>query len=214
MTSSPSHKVAGYKSPIVQMRQLLSLYANVRPIQSNDQNLAAPIDMLIIRENTECLYVKQEKETMEDGQRVARATRVITEHASRRVAKMALDRAWDRYQVRLSTNGAASTKPKVTVVHKANVLSVTDGLFRECALDEHKRHPHSAEIQLEEQLVDSMVYRMFREPQVFDVVVAPNLYGDIISDGAAALVGSLGVVPGANVGENFVMGEPGMFIFH
>jgi homoisocitrate dehydrogenase len=80
-------------------------------------------------------------------------------------------------------------------------------------LAEYNADPrYASHIQLEEQLVDSMVYRMFREPHAFDVVVAPNLYGDILSDGAAALVGSLGLVAGANVGDSFVMGEPGIFI--
>jgi homoisocitrate dehydrogenase len=95
--------------------------------------------------------------------------------------------------------------PLVTAVHKSNVLSITDGLFRESVINVQKDFK---DVKLEEQLVDSMVYRMFREPHMFDVVVAPNLYGDILSDGAAALVGSLGLVGSANIGDKFVMGEP------
>lgn len=95
--------------------------------------------------------------------------------------------------------------PKVTIVHKSNVLSVSDGLFRESCRSVSK-DPKYASIEVEEQLVDSMVYRLFREPHCFDVCVAPNLYGDILSDGAAALVGSLGVVGSANVGDSFVIG--------
>jgi homoisocitrate dehydrogenase len=95
--------------------------------------------------------------------------------------------------------------PLVTAVHKSNVLSITDGLFRESVINVHKDFK---DIRLEEQLVDSMVYRLFREPHMFDVVVAPNLYGDILSDGAAALAGSLGLVGSANIGDSFVMGEP------
>jgi len=95
----------------------------------------------------------------------------------------------------------------VTIVHKSNVLSVTDGLFRETVLAVSK-DPAYAGIKVEEQLVDSMVYKLFRDPSHFDVVVAPNMYGDIISDGAAALVGSLGVVPSTNVGDSHVMAEP------
>jgi len=96
-------------------------------------------------------------------------------------------------------------------VHKSNVLSVTDGLFRETVRGVPKLDGIDGKydpVRIEEQLVDSMVYRMFREPQVFDVAVAPNMYGDIISDAAAALVGSLGLVPSVNAGDNFVMGEP------
>ncbi len=93
----------------------------------------------------------------------------------------------------------------MTIVHKANVLSVTDGLFREAALAVAAEFP---DVDVEEQLVDSMLYRMIREPERYDVVVAPNLYGDILSDGGAALVGGLGLVPSANVGDNFVLVEP------
>ena len=103
--------------------------------------------------------------------------------ASRRIGKCALELAYKRFQA----SGGAK-KRKLTVVHKSNVLSITDGLFRESVLDEYRKDPRfTASIQLEEQLVDSMVYRMFREPEAFDVVVAPNLYGDIIR-----LVGWLG----------------------
>jgi len=93
----------------------------------------------------------------------------------------------------------------VTIVHKSNVLSITDGLFRETIFQVSSEYP---DIPVEEQIVDSMVYKLFREPYKFDVIVAPNLYGDIISDAAAALVGSLGLVPGANVGDYFYLAEP------
>jgi homoisocitrate dehydrogenase len=90
-------------------------------------------------------------------------------------------------------------------VHKANVLAITDGLFREACLQVASEFP---DVECEEQLVDSMVYRMIRQPERYDVVVAPNLYGDILSDAAAALVGGLGLVPSANVGDDFVLAEP------
>jgi homoisocitrate dehydrogenase len=93
----------------------------------------------------------------------------------------------------------------VTVVHKSNVLSISDGLFRESALAVASDYP---DVEVEEQLVDSMVYRMILEPQRYDVVVAPNLYGDILSDAAAALAGGLGLAPSANVGDRFVLAEP------
>ncbi|KAI8823347.1 uncharacterized protein EV422DRAFT_520652 [Fimicolochytrium jonesii] len=208
--SSPSHKVAGYSSPIVALRKTMDLYANVRPVASPVGSSEKPIDMLIIRENTECLYIKSERiETAADGTKVAWADRKISEFASKRVGRMAFNLALKRAELRKARSGGAQTvPPKVTVVHKSNVLSVTDGLFRESVLAVQSEKPEYAAVKVEEQLVDSMVYRMFREPHVFDVAVAPNLYGDIISDGAAALVGSLGVVASANVGDNFVLGEP------
>ena len=95
----------------------------------------------------------------------------------------------------------------MTVTHKSNVLSQTDGLFREAARAALAEGRY-ARVAVEEQIVDSMVYKLFRQPGAYDVIVAPNLYGDILSDGAAALVGSLGLVPSANVGDGFAIGEP------
>ncbi|ORZ06224.1 hypothetical protein BCR42DRAFT_173400 [Absidia repens] len=215
--SSPSHKVAGYSSPIVALRKHLDLYANVRPVAS----VASPafpnqkvLDMLIIRENTECLYIKSERQEVDPatGLKVAYADRKISEYASKRAGTMAFNMALTRQQLREQKpleKRIWKNKPRVTIVHKSNVMSVTDGLWRETVRAVKESNPEKyGGVDMEEQLVDSMVYRMFREPEAFDVVVAPNLYGDIISDGAAALVGSLGVVPSANVGDNFVMGEP------
>ncbi|RKP26053.1 hypothetical protein SYNPS1DRAFT_14750, partial [Syncephalis pseudoplumigaleata] len=211
--SSPSHRVAGYSSPIVALRKHLDLYANVRPVASaRGQTEGKPVDMLIIRENTECLYIKQERiETTASGEKVAWADRRISEHASRRIGRMAFRLALVRDAVRRTVAEEQRLwkgPPTVTIVHKSNVLSTTDGLFRETVRAVQGEDPAFAAVRVEEQLVDSMVYRMFREPECFDVAVAPNLYGDIISDGAAALVGSLGLVPSANVGDAFVVGEP------
>ena len=190
--SSPSHRVPGYTSPIVALRKILDLYANLRPLISAPVPGSRPgVNMLIVRENTECLYVKRER--LEDGGDTAIAERVITRRASERIARMAFSLAEKRQ------------KALVTIVHKANVLSVTDGLFREAALAVAAEFPS---VMAEEQLVDSMVYRMILEPARYDVVVAPNLYGDILSDAGAALVGGLGLVPSANVGDNFVLAEP------
>lgn len=197
--SSPSKKVTGYSSPIVALRKKLDLYANIRPVISvaATPDAKPDVDLVVVRENTECLYVKQEFITPTEQGKEARATRLITERASRRIGKMAFE--------------IASTRPRkqLTIIHKSNVLSITDGLFRETV----RAVPRLSEgryddIKIEEQLVDSAVYRLFREPQIYDVMVAPNLYGDIISDAAAALVGSLGLVPSINAGDNFVMGEP------
>ncbi|WRT67873.1 uncharacterized protein IL334_004847 [Kwoniella shivajii] len=215
--SSPSHKVEGYSSPIVALRKHLDLYANVRPVSSvpiPGQYSPAQCDMVIVRENTECLYIKKEEiKTREDGSKIALATRQITSTASTRIGKMAFEIALRRGKEREQAKKDGKKVwwndiPKVTIVHKSNVLSVTDGLFRESVRAVKDGNERYDGIKMEEQLVDSMVYRMFREPEIFDVAVAPNLYGDIISDGAAALVGSLGLVPSINAGDNFIMGEP------
>lgn len=193
--NSPSHMVEGYSSPIVALRKQLDLYANLRPIVSAPVAASRPnIDMLIVRENTECLYVKQER--LEDDGNTAVAQRVITRRATERIALKAFAAARSRTR---------RTPPRVTIVHKANVLSVTDGLFRSVALEVAEVFP---DVEVEEQLVDSMVYRMILEPERYDVVVAPNLYGDILSDAAAALVGGLGLAPSANVSDAFVLAEP------
>ncbi|KAI3404044.1 LYS12 [Candida oxycetoniae] len=210
--SSPTTKVEGYSSPIVALRKKLGLFANVRPVKSV-KGIGRPVDMVIVRENTEDLYVKEERTfKREDGTKVAEAIKRISETASKRIAKMAYDIALQRQAIRDATSAGSEQiheKPSVTVTHKSNVLSQSDGLFRESckAVFDANQDKYSG-IEYKEQIVDSMVYRMFREPEIFDVVVAPNLYGDILSDGAAALVGSLGVVPSANVGESFAIGEP------
>ncbi|ORZ40269.1 hypothetical protein BCR44DRAFT_129212 [Catenaria anguillulae PL171] len=211
--SSPIHKVEGYSSPIVRLRKELDLYANVRPITQpkawTARGTQAPCDMLIVRENTECLYIKQERLETDPatGLRTAYATRQISERATSRIARLALSMARTRASTRGPTHWWHPRPPTLTVVHKSNVLSVTDGLFREVVRAEHARGGFT-DVQVEDQLVDSMVYRVFREPDAFDVALAPNLFGDILSDAAAALAGSLGVVPSANVGDAFVMGEP------
>lgn len=198
-TQSPSHKVEGYNSPILALRKQLDLYANLRPVVSMPVPRSQPdIDMLIVRENTECLYVRQER--LEDDGNTAVAQRVITRRASERIARKAFVLARQRSQL-----PAARPQPLVTIVHKANVLAVTDGLFRESCLAVAADFP---DVTVEEQLVDSMLYRMIRDPQRYDVVVAPNLYGDIISDAAAALVGGLGLASSANASDNFVLAEP------
>ncbi|PFH52646.1 hypothetical protein AMATHDRAFT_139476 [Amanita thiersii Skay4041] len=199
--SSPSKKVVGYSSPIVALRKNMDLYANIRPVLSvaPEPGQKAAVDLVVVRENTECLYVKQEQQTIGKKGREARATRLITEHASRKIGQRAFEIALGR------------PRKHLTIIHKSNVLSVTDGLFRETV----REVPSLPEINgkydkvtVMEQLVDSALYRLFREPEVFDVMVAPNLYGDILSDAAAALVGSLGLVPSINAGDNFVIGEP------
>ncbi|KJA24538.1 hypothetical protein HYPSUDRAFT_85914 [Hypholoma sublateritium FD-334 SS-4] len=199
--SSPSRKVTGYSSPIVALRKKLDLYANIRPVVSvsPDVNQRPSIDLIVVRENTECLYVKEEILTIGEHGKEARATRLITERASRRIGQMAFELA------------LARSRKHLTIIHKSNVLSVTDGLFRETVRGVPLLAGLNGKydgVTIAEQLVDSAVYRLFREPEIFDVMVAPNLYGDIISDAAAALVGSLGLIPSINAGDDFVMGEP------
>lgn len=201
--SSPSGRVAGYSSPIIGLRRALDLYANLRPVCSAPVTGSRDgVDLLVVRENTECLYVKQEQ--LSDDGETATAQRVITRTASARIAQMAFAQARRRARARVLA-GLPQRTPMVTVVHKANVLSVSDGLFRSTALAVAADYP---DVTVEEQLVDSMVYRLIREPQRYDVVVAPNLYGDILSDAAAALAGGLGLAPSANVGDGFVLAEP------
>ncbi|KAI9732702.1 MAG: homoisocitrate dehydrogenase [Claussenomyces sp. TS43310] len=206
--SSPSKAVKGYSSPIVALRKRLDLYANVRPVKSV-MTAAKPIDMVIVRENTEDLYVKEEKtyDAADGSGKVAEAIKRISQRASHRIATMAGEIALRRQKIRETGVQSIHSSPMVTITHKSNVLSQTDGLFRSTARDA-LAVAKFAEVGVEEQIVDSMVYKLFRQPETYDVIVAPNLYGDILSDGAAALVGSLGLVPSANVGEGFAIGEP------
>lgn len=211
--SSPSTKVAGYTSPIVALRKKLGLFANVRPCKTTfspafKSPTPHPIDLVIVRENTEDLYVKEEKtypDPSGEGQ-IAEAIKRISSKASWRIANIAGEIASRRQQMR-SSSDQSNKEAMVTITHKSNVLSQTDGLFRATAR-EALSQPQFSSLKIEEQIVDSMVYKLFLQPQYYDVIVAPNLYGDLLSDGAAALVGSLGLVPSANVGEGIVIGEP------
>lgn len=187
--SSPLEPTEGYRSPIVGMRRALQLYANLRPAVSYPVPGAREgVDLLIVRENSEGLYSGRERS---DGQE-AITERVITRGASERVVRLAFQQAEQR-------------RNHVTVVHKANVLRATCGLFRETALKVAKEFP---EIKMEEMLVDAMAMRMVRSPEQFDVIVTTNLFGDILSDEAAGLVGGLGLVPSANMGDKEAVFEP------
>jgi homoisocitrate dehydrogenase len=193
----------------VALRKKLALYANVRPCKTTaspafKSPTPHPIDLVIVRENTEDLYVKEERtypDPSGDGQ-IAEAIKRISSKASWRIANIAGEIALRRQKMR-----GDSKEAMVTITHKSNVLSQTDGLFRSTAR-EALSQPQFKSVNVEEQIVDSMVYKLFLQPQYYDVIVAPNLYGDLLSDGAAALVGSLGLVPSANVGDGIVIGEP------
>ncbi|MBN1935474.1 MAG: isocitrate/isopropylmalate dehydrogenase family protein [Anaerolineae bacterium] len=179
--SSPSFKVEGYSSPIVALRRELALFANLRPSHSWPISSSRPgIDLLIVRENSEGLYVRRERR---EGD-TAIAERVITRQGSERVIGVACEWAMRR-------------RRHLTVVHKANVLPETCGLFREAALTVAAGYP---DLIVQEMLVDTAAMRLVTHPEAFDVIVTTNLFGDILSDEAAGLVGGLGLAPSANVG--------------
>jgi 3-isopropylmalate dehydrogenase len=177
---------------VVKLRMMFDLYANIRPTKSYPRVpcLRNDIDLVIVRENTEDLY-KGLEFTIDD---TAVALRVITRGGSERIAKKAFELATIR-------NG----KKKVTAVHKSNVLKKTCGLFAEVCREVAKKYPG---ISFNEQYVDAASMRLIKEPQDYDVIVTTNLFGDILSDEAAQLVGGLGMAPGANIGDNFALFEP------
>jgi homoisocitrate dehydrogenase len=186
--SSPSFKVEGYRSPIVALRRRLDLYANLRPARSWPIPTSRPgVDLMIVRENSEGLYVQRERrEEAQDGSVRAVAERVITERGAARIARVACRLARQR-------------RGHLTVVHKANVLPETGGLFREAVLAVAGDYD---DLDVDELLVDAAALRLVTDPERFDVLVCPNLFGDILSDEAAGLVGGLGLAPSANVGAS------------
>jgi homoisocitrate dehydrogenase len=194
-TSSPSTVVPGYRSPILALRREFDLYANLRPVFSLPGTFSQPgIDLLIVRENTEGLYSGREHR---DGD-MAIAERVITRQGSERIIRVACEQALQRAKIR-------HRSPTLTIVHKANVLKLTDGLFRECAMKVTAEFPG---IEVNELLVDAAAMKLVKAPQSFDVLVTTNLFGDILSDEASALVGGLGVAPSANIGMGIPVFEP------
>lgn len=177
---------------IVKLRLMFDLYANLRPIKSypNSAVMRPDIDMMFVRENTEDLY-KGLEFSLGD---TAIALRVITRKNTERIARRGFEIARMR-----------NRKKKVTAIHKANVMRVTDGLFSSVCREVSKQYP---DIAYNELYVDAASMRLIKEPQDFDVLVTPNLFGDILSDEAAQLIGGLGMAPGANIGDNFALFEP------
>jgi len=177
---------------IVVLRRMLDLYANIRPAKSYPHMpaLRDDIDMVIVRENTEDLYTGKEFRVGDS----AVALRIISEAASKRIAKYAFETAKQR-----------NSKKKVTCVHKSNVMRVTDGLFAKACTEVSKDYP---DIAFEEMYVDACAMNLIRQPQEFDVVVTTNLFGDILSDESSQVVGGLGMAPAANIGDNFALFEP------
>jgi 3-isopropylmalate dehydrogenase len=178
---------------IVKLRLMFDLYANLRPIKSYPAALAArpDIDMIFVRENTEDVYKGQE---FTIGNDTAICLRVITRSNCERIAKKGFEIARKR-------NG----KRKVTAIHKANVMRVTDGLFASVCREVATHYP---DVTFNELYVDAAAMRLIKEPQQFDVLVTPNMFGDILSDEAAQLIGGLGMAPGANIGNDFALFEP------
>jgi 3-isopropylmalate dehydrogenase len=177
---------------IVVLRRMLDLYANIRPSKSYPHMpaLRDDIDMVIVRENTEDLYTGKEF-SLGDS---AVALRIISESASKRIAKYAFETARQRNSMK-----------KVTCVHKSNVMRVTDGLFAKACIDVSKDYP---DIKFEEMYVDACAMNLIRQPEKFDVVVTTNLFGDILSDESSQVVGGLGMAPAANLGDDFALFEP------
>ena len=178
---------------IVKLRLMFDLYANLRPIKTYPAAAAArpDIDMMFVRENTEDVYIGHE---FTIGKDTTICMRVITRGNCERIAKKAFETARLR-------NG----KKKVTAIHKANVMRVTDGLFASVCREKAKEYP---DIAFNELYVDAAAMRLIKEPQEFDVLCTCNMFGDILSDEAAQLVGGLGMAPGANVGDKFALFEP------
>jgi isocitrate dehydrogenase (NAD+) len=177
----------GFQSVNVALRKQFDLYANVRPVRSLPglwtRFSDVKIDMVIFRENTEDLYSGLEHEVVKD---VVTSLKVITRVASIRIAEYAFDFA------------RKSGRKKVAAIHKANIMKLSDGLFLRCCREVAQRFP---EIEYKELIVDNASMQLVIRPETFDLLLLPNLYGDIVSDLAAGLVGGLGVVPGANMGD-------------
>lgn len=181
----------GFKSINVTLRQTFDLYANIRPVKSlpGVKTPFSGVDMVIFRENTEDLYAGIENVINEDR---VEAIKVITRKASRRIAEKAFEYAYQ------------NNRKKVTAVHKANIMKKSDGLFLE---ETRKAADKYSDIAYDELIVDNTCMKLVQQPEKFDVIVTENLYGDIISDLCAGLVGGLGVVPGMNVGEDYMIFE-------
>ena len=202
----------GFRSANVALRKSLDLYANLRPATSYPglRSRYENIDLIIVRENTEDLYagIEFQRGTPEMDELVdfvARTTgtklskdaaisiKYISVAASRRIVKFAFEYA------------RANNRRKVTAVHKANIMKFSDGLFLQVAQEVAKEYP---DIQFEDRIVDNMCMQLVQKPEMYDVLVLPNLYGDILSDLSAGLIGGLGVAPGANIGDKYAVFEP------
>lgn len=182
----------GFRSVNVQLRKELDLYANLRPCKNlpNIKTKFDNVDIVVVRENTEDLYAGIERQIDND---TAESIKIITRKASERISKFAFD-----YAVK-------NNRHEVCVVTKANIMKLSDGLFLECFRNISKDYP---QIKTREILVDNLCMQLVQKPEQFDVLVLPNLYGDIVSDLCAGLIGGLGVAQGANIGLDCAVFEP------
>lgn len=202
----------GFRSVNVTLRQVLDLYCCLRPSRTfrGVRTRFQDIDLVIIRENTEDLYagIEFEKGT-QDAQRVIQLIRELTGITIRSDSGISIKPisvyGTERI-VRYAFEYARSNKrKKVTAVHKANIMKYSDGLFLETSRSVASQYP---DIEFEDRIVDNMCMQLVQKPELYDVIVLPNLYGDIVSDLAAGLIGGLGVAPGANLGEHYAVFEP------
>jgi len=184
---------SGHPSVNVALRKRLNLFVNFRPVRMlpglKTRFADLPIDMVIFRENTEDLYSGLEHEVVTD---VVESLKIITKVASMRIAQAAFEYA------------ALERRHKVTAIHKANIMKMSDGLFLRCCREVAAKFP---QVEYSELIVDNACMQLVMRPETFDILVLPNLYGDIVSDLAAGLVGGLGIVPGANLGETVAVFE-------
>ena len=182
----------GFRSVNVALRQSLNLYANLRPVRSMPglKTRYEGVDLVIVRENTEDLYAGIEHMVGPDA---AESIKIITRAASERIARFAFEYA------------VANGRHKVTAVHKANIMKFSDGLFLESCRTIAAQY--EGRIAFEDRIVDNMCMQLVQKPELYDVLVLPNLYGDIVSDLCAGLVGGLGVAPGANIGNEVAVFE-------
>jgi isocitrate dehydrogenase (NAD+) len=181
----------GFASINVTLRKQFELYANFRPIRNlpNLDTRYPGVDLVIVRDNTEDLYVGLEHEVVPG---VVESLKIVTEKASTRIAKFAFEYA------------RKHSRKKIHAIHKANIMKMSDGLFLRCARDVAKQFP---EITYGEHIVDNTCMQLVMNPYQYDMLVLPNLYGDIVSDLCAAFVGGLGLVPSANLGESCAIFE-------
>lgn len=181
----------GFQSVNVQLRRKLDLYANLRPVRTLEgiPSRFQGVDLIVVRENTEGLYSGLEHEVVPG---VVESLKVITEKASKAIARFAFEYA------------RANGRRRVTAVHKANIMKMSDGLFLHCCREVAKGYP---EIESDDRIIDALCMQLVMFPDRFDVLVLENLYGDIVSDLAAGLVGGLGTVAGANLGDGVAVFE-------
>jgi isocitrate dehydrogenase (NAD+) len=183
---------SGFRSVNVAMRKELDLYANVRPCKkySGVKSRYDTVDIVVVRENTEDLYAGVEHMV---GQDAAESIKIITRKGSERICRFACEYA------------RREKRKRVTAVHKANIMKCTDGLFLEVSRKVAEDYP---DIECDDMIVDAMSMKLVQVPEQYDVLVLPNLYGDIVSDLCSGLVGGLGLAPGANIGDEYALFEP------